>query len=29
VVATNVITKKNKNVADIQGLDGLPDGSLL
>jgi hypothetical protein len=28
-VASNVITKKNKNVADVQGLDGLSDSSLL
>jgi hypothetical protein len=29
VVASSVAAKKNKNVADVQGLDGLPDGSLL
>ncbi len=29
-VASSVATKKkNKNVVDVQGLDGLPDGSLL
>jgi hypothetical protein len=29
VVASSVATKKNRNVVDVQGLDGLPDGSLL
>ncbi len=29
VVASSVIAKKNRNVADVQGLDGLLDGSLL
>jgi hypothetical protein len=29
VVASSVAAKKNRNVTDVQGLDGLPDGSLL
>jgi hypothetical protein len=29
VVASSVAAKKNKNVANVQGLDGLLDGSLL
>jgi hypothetical protein len=29
VVALSVVAKKNINVVDVQGLDGLPDGSLL
>jgi hypothetical protein len=28
-VASSVAAKKNRNVTDVQGLDGLPDGSLL
>jgi hypothetical protein len=29
VVALSVVAKKNINVVDVQGLDGLLDGSLL
>jgi hypothetical protein len=29
VVASIVVAKKNINVVDVQGLDGLPYGSLL
>jgi hypothetical protein len=29
VVASSVVANKNINVADVQGLDGLPNGSLL
>jgi len=28
-MASSVIAKKNRNMADVQGLDGLPDGPLL
>jgi hypothetical protein len=28
-VASSVATKKNRIVASVQGLDGLPNGSLL
>jgi hypothetical protein len=29
MVASNVITKKNENVANVQGFDGLLNGSFL
>ncbi len=28
-VASSVATQKNRNMANVQGLDGLPNGSLL
>jgi len=28
-MASSVGAKKNRNMVDVQGLDGLPDGSLL